>query len=290
MNDPWARQLHFNTESFDQWAGFSEHRQRVSNLLATGAGRLCVLGAGNGNDLDLLALLNAYREVHLVDLDDQALARGIERQGAADRPSLVKLGGLDVTGMLDAMARWSPLEPIATADVEALVDWPARRVGLALPGSFDTVTSTCLLSQLIGNAHHSIGEAHPQFIHVIRAIRLGHFRLLAHLVRPGGRIVLITDVASSDWVPDLGEWPESSLPGLVPRLVREHGLIHGVNPADLLALFRLDPVLAAKLDRVELLPPWRWKLHSRTYLVCAIEAVANGPRHVYPSTLKRGRG
>jgi hypothetical protein len=289
MNDAWLRQERFNAQSFDQWVGFSEHRQRVSNLLATGSGRLCVLGSGNGNDLDLASLLKAYREVHLVDLDAEALARGVERQGLADQPSLVRHGSLDVTGMLDAMARWSPLEPIARADLEALVDWPARRVGLALPGSFDTVASTCLLSQLIGNAHHSIGEAHPQFGQVVRAIRLGHLRLLAHLARPGGRVVLITDVASSDWVPDLGEWPEASLSDLVPRLSRERGLIHGVNPAELLTLFRLDPVLAAKLDRAELAPPWRWRLHSRTYLVCAIEAVAKGPRHVYPSNLIRGR-
>ena len=69
MDDPRARQGQFNAESFDQWAGFADHRRRVSGLLATGPGRLCVLGAGNANDLDLATLLEVHREVHLVDLD-----------------------------------------------------------------------------------------------------------------------------------------------------------------------------------------------------------------------------
>ncbi len=176
--------------------------------------------------------------------------------------------------MLDAIARWSPLGSISDADLEALVTWPSRRVGLALPGPFDTVASTCLLSQLIGNAHHSIGEGHPRFGEVVRAIRLGHLLLMASLTRPGGKVVLITDVASTDWVPELGELPDSALPRLIADLARSRGLIHGVNPAELLGLFGRDPVLAARLGRVRMLPPWRWRLHDRIYLVCAIEARA----------------
>jgi hypothetical protein len=156
-----------------------------------------------------------------------------------------------------------------------LVDWPARRVGLALPGPFDSVASTCLLSQLIGNAHHAIGEGHSQLGPVVRSIRLGHLRLLASLVRPGGRLTLITDVASSDWCPGLADLPESSLSGLLPRLAAEVGLIRGVNPAEILALFRRDRVLASRLRDVRMMPPWRWRLHDRVYLVCAIEAFAS---------------
>ena len=282
MNEAQARQARFNAESRDQWDGFAEHRRRVSDLLTArsvgGPGRLCVLGAGNGNDLDLAALLEAHREVHLVDLDPTALALGAGRQGVADHPSLRLHGNLDVTGMLDAIAGWSPLAPIAGADLEALVDWPPRRVGLALPGPFDVVASTCLLSQLVGNAFHSIGEAHPRFPEVVRGLRLGHLRLLAHLARPGGRVVLITDVVSSDRFPSLGDVPEPSLPALISRLARDRGLIHGVNPAELLSLFRRDPVLSARLGDVEVISPWRWRLHSRTYLVCAFDArVVAGP-------------
>src|SRR5260221_9090475 len=125
MNDPRGRQARFNAESRDQWDGFSDHRRRVSALLGAGLGprptRLCVLGAGNGNDLDLRTLLEAHREVHLVDLDREALARGAEGQGVANDPGLHLHGGLDVTGMLDAIAGWSPHAPIAGSDLSALV-------------------------------------------------------------------------------------------------------------------------------------------------------------------------
>lgn len=271
-NDPRARQTGFNHLSFPQWEGFAEHRQRVSTLLAEPPGRLCVLGAGNANDLDLASLLQFHREVHLVDLDADALARGTHRQEVADRPTLFRHGNLDVTGMLDAIARWSPTGTIAEVELEALVDWPVRRVSLALPGPFDLVASTCLLSQLIANAHHAIGEAHPQFSQVIQAIRLGHLRLLASLARPGARVVLITDIASTDWAPEIARVPEDDLPSLIPRLLAHQGLIRGVIPVELVTILRRDPVLQANLDQIRLVSPWRWRLHDRTYLVSAIEA------------------
>ncbi len=128
MKDPRGRQAAFNASSRGQWDGFSGHRRKVAALLgvgmAPGRTRLCVLGVGNGNDLDLPALLEAHREVHLVDLDPAALASGVERQGVLDYPALHLHGGLDVTGMLDAVATWSPRTPIQPADLEALVEWP----------------------------------------------------------------------------------------------------------------------------------------------------------------------
>jgi hypothetical protein len=275
MRDPRGRQAAFNASSRDQWAGFSGHRQKVASLLGASAGapagqtRLCVLGAGNCNDLDLPALLDAHREVHVVDLDPVALSGGIERQGVADHPSLRMYGGLDVTGMLDAIASWSPLSPIEPADLEALVEWPSRRVGLALPGPFDLVASTCLLSPLIGNAHHSVGESHPQFQSLIRAIRAGHLRLMTHLTAPGGTAILITDVASTDTFPTLGSVAETSLPGLLPELARARKCFHGVDPATLTASFRQDPVVSARIANLERIPPWRWNLHGRVYLVLA---------------------
>lgn len=275
MNDLGLRQAAFNAESRDQWDGFADHRREVSARLGAGGepgpARLCVLGAGNANDLDLPTLLAAHREVHLADLDAEALLLGTTRQGVADRPSLRRHGGLDLTGMLGAMAGWSPRAAISDADLGALVEWPARRVGLALPGPFDMVASTCLLSQLVGNAFHGIGEAHPRFPEVVRATRLGHLRLLAHLTAPGGRAILITDVISSDALPTLREVAEASLPALLSRLARGRGLIHGVNPAEILETFRRDQILASRVTGLRAPPPWRWKLHSRVYLVWALE-------------------
>jgi hypothetical protein len=275
VNDPKRLQAALNSASQAQWDAFASHRRKVSALLMTGADpgrtRLCVLGAGNGNDLDLPALLRAHREVHLVDLDPGALTRGATRQGVAEHPSLHRHGGVDVTAMLDAIATWSPRTPIPPADLAALADWPARRVGRALPGPFDLVASTCLLRPLIGNASHAVGEGHPQFEALVRAIRRGHLRLLTHLAAPGGTAVLITDLVSSDTLPALGSLPEPSLPGLLPRLAREGNFFHGVDPEVLPSLFRQDPVLNARIAGLELISPWRWTLHTRLYLVWAMK-------------------
>jgi hypothetical protein len=125
MNDPKRLQAALNSASQTQWDAFASHRRQVTALLMTGADpgrtRLCVLGAGNGNDLDLSALLRAHREVHLVDLDPEALIRGARRQGVEEHPSLYRHGGVDVTSMLDAIATWSPRTPIPPAD---RASWP----------------------------------------------------------------------------------------------------------------------------------------------------------------------
>jgi hypothetical protein len=118
------RQLAFNTTSRHQWEPFAEHRRCLTAALARGATagrtRLCVLGAGNGNDLDLTALLSAHREVHLADIDDEALARGAERQGVARHPRLHLHGGVELTATLGLLADRTPLSGLAPADLDAM--------------------------------------------------------------------------------------------------------------------------------------------------------------------------
>jgi len=109
--------------------------------------------------------------VHLVDLDAEALAQAAARQGVSGHPGLTLFGGVDLTGMLDCVAHWSPQTHISPADLQALAEWPALRVRLALPGPYDVVASTCLLSQLIANVFPPLGDAHSQFRRVAAAIR-----------------------------------------------------------------------------------------------------------------------
>jgi hypothetical protein len=119
MTDLKGKQLSNNADSRDRWDSFAEHRKKILEILrpdpVTDRGRLCVLGAGNCNDLDLLPLLAVYREVHLVDLDSDSLAWGVERQGVADHPGVHLWGGVDVTGRLDVIATWSPQTSIGPA-------------------------------------------------------------------------------------------------------------------------------------------------------------------------------
>jgi len=49
------------------------------------------------------------------------------------------------------------------------------------------VASTCVLSQLIEVVIQSVGVAHPRFLELVQAVRIGHLRLLMHLVAPARR-------------------------------------------------------------------------------------------------------
>ena len=271
MQDPRSRQTSFNTSSRDQWTTFSSHRQKVTNLLVTSSNRpqsrLCVLGAGNANDLDLQSLLAVHREVHLVDLDSEALAQAAQRQQVARHPALHLAGGVDLTAILDTIQTWSPSTSIRTETLQSLAEAPAARVPLALQAPFDLVASTCLLSQLIGNAFHALSDRHPQFLAVVQAIRAGHLRLLTSLTAPGGVAILITDLASSNTFAPLASLPESSFPSLLPDLARRRAFIHGVDPAVILPLLRLNPSIAS----LESVTPWLWQLHTRRYLVWAVK-------------------
>jgi hypothetical protein len=273
VDDPRGRQIKFNAESRGQWDAFAGHRRRVSDLLGAPdgpRGRLCVLGAGNCNDLDLPALLELHRELYLVDLDREALERGVTRQGVAGHSSLHLLGGFDLTGMHGVIEGWSPRAVISDEDIAALGECPARRIASAVPGPFDLVASTCLLRPLIGEAYHAVGQGHPRFSELVRAIRLGHLRLLTRLVAPGGSAILISDIVSSATLPELGSLPDSALPGLLPRLVRERNFFHGVSPTSLASSIQRDPIMRTRVIGQEPIPPWRWRLHSRVYLVWAL--------------------
>src|SRR5687768_13376737 len=102
MQDWLAEQRRRNRETQNAWDDFSSHRRRATDLLvaaATGRSRptLCLLGAGNCNDLELPQLLKIYSEIHLVDADDHALAAGIERQIAGDQGALQLHAGIGVS-------------------------------------------------------------------------------------------------------------------------------------------------------------------------------------------------
>ena len=262
-----AVQIENNRSSRDHWELFRDHRERVGELLRATppGGRLCVLGAGNCNDLDLPALLAHCRELHLVDLDAAALEHGTTRQGAAPGSALFLHFGLDLTGMLSVMDDWSPAATVTDADLLACIEQPVQHVVPRLPGPFDVVASVCLLSQLVGGVSRTVGRDHPRFADLVFAIRAGHFNLLLNLIRPGGMGLLITDFVSSDTVPNLDQLDDDAL----PYLAETRNFFDGVNPFVLESLLRTAPMVAPRLAEVVTFPVWRWHFGPRTYLVWA---------------------
>lgn len=275
MNRIAKLQIDSNQGSADAWTVFAEHRRRVAEIILDSApasqSRLCVLGAGNCNDLDLKKLTERFAEVHLIDLDGVALEAGVGRQGVADRTTLICHGGIDLTGMLDAISNWSPESRIDDPILQRCIEEPAKTVEAVVPGQFEVVASTCVLSQLIGAVVHSAGERHSRFLELVQAVRLGHLRLLAKLVAPGGVVAFISDFVSSDSFPTLTTIDDESLSGAIAQLIRDRNFFHGMNPNILVSLFRDDAVLREAFSELKVLPPWRWNLGRRQYAVFGIK-------------------
>jgi hypothetical protein len=244
----------------------------VADLLAregTGGGRICLLGAGNCNDLDLDRLAGAFAEVHLVDLDADALAEGVARQAPREVERIVRHAPVDVTGLAARLAKWNDQRP---SDDEALDCVRAAEAAPApeLPGPFDAVASVGLLTQLIDSAQLALGSGHPQLVPLIIAIRHRHARLMLELLRPGGEGLLVSEIVSSDTAPELSAVDEAQLSELAARLIRAGNFFTGCNPFALQALFQNDPALVPLVARPQLLRPWRWRFVNRVYAVSGL--------------------
>ncbi len=273
MNPIAEEQQRRNEQSRHGWDRYAPHRLRVTRLLTEAASpdaRLCVLGAGNSNDIDLRALLQAYAELHLVDLDPAALSFGVRQQNCGPTAPIRLYGGVDLTFIMDRLARCAAGTPPTDDELDACAHALIDPRPLDVPGPFDVVASVCVLSQLVQSVEMAIGQRHARFLEMVTRVRAQHLRLLLDLLRPGGRAVLVLDFISSQTCPDLCQIPESGLLDKARELIANHNFFTGVNPAVAARLFASDPALSRSVARVQLTEPWRWDFGPRTYLVCAI--------------------
>jgi hypothetical protein len=271
-----ARQSETNRGTDGNWTFYSSHRARVtamtvSALAGQPSGRLCILGAGNCNDIMLAEVARHASEIHLVDADGAALERGLTRalerrpSSEHDTAQLVPHAGVELTGLVPFQMDASP-ESI-NANVERALAGPTLTIGQP----FDAIVSAGLLTQLISLPAHTLGEGHRGLTPMVLAVRTGHLRLLARLLHPGGHAVLVTDVVSSDTTPGLTEAADEALPNLLFEALAQRNFFTGVNPKTLLTLLHNDPLLAATVTESSLLGPWRWQVGpARSYLVVAL--------------------
>jgi hypothetical protein len=270
------QQIRNNRDTAAGWDRYAPHRQRLTDLVTrTGdrGGRLCVLGAGNANDLDLEALADRFTSLNLVDIDSAALGRAAARQSADTRAKLHLHGGLELSGLTDRLDLWTRRPPDA-AELDALPERAACRVAGALPAPFDLVVSTCLLSQICRACHRAFGNRPavlPALGRVAGAAVKAHLRLLATLAAPGAPCLLVTDAISSDSFPlDELFTPARGLL-LLEELALRDMLFTGTSPQLIVRLLRQDPELRRLVERPRLVAPWLWQLSpSCTLMVYAI--------------------
>ena len=248
---------------------FSGHRSQVTELIVnTGSPahrRLCLLGVGNGNDVDLDVLASHFDEICLVDLDDTALRQCVAGLSAMAASRMTLRGGVDLSCILSQLdlLHAEPSVPEKTLDVLTSL---ARNLPPQIDlGRWDVVVSTCLLSQLIDSVFLTIGQDHPRSAELVLAVRDGHLAQLAALTGDCGKSLLITDFVSSDTLPELLHVSGDPLQSLVHQAIVNRNFFTGLNPAVLFHRLQQGNVL------VKSYPVWRWNLGHRCYAVCAIE-------------------
>jgi hypothetical protein len=250
------------------WELYAAHRARLTDVILGAAGseggRLCLLGAGACNDFDLARAAERFSEIHLVDLDAKAVARAVARPDANVRARLHKHAPVDLSGLsARRLARWrsappdaAELEEVSAGTLDALCD--------RLPGPFDVVASTCVLTQMAFALREALGERHPALDAIRFALMRAHLSSLVALTAEGGTAVFATDLVSSTSYPLDGLPPERPLRDVMQQVVASGAGYYAANPD-------LVTGILAHAGKPELLDPWLWTGPlGRTYLVYAL--------------------
>ena len=258
------------------------HRARMTREIALrapagAAGRLCLLGAGNARDVDLVALAGQFAEIHLVDVDSAALGRAAARVPEAARRRLRAHAPVDVSGSWDDLDEWAGRpRPDETLGIE--VEPAVARVLASLPGPFDVAVSCCMLAPLQLVVLDAVNERHPAF-DALRALQNAiHVRVLAGLAGPSGRALLVTELTSDRTYPLDALSADEDLGALMSDLVAVGNVMSTAHPGLLSAEIRRDPVLAAAFGVRFPVGPWLW--HDgpdRIFLVYGMEISRRRP-------------
>lgn len=254
---------------------FSAHRKELTRrLLHTGASRLAVLGAGNGNDLHWPALLKVYREIHVFDIDEQALCFLKARlRWAGSR--VVAHAPLELTGLAHLYQSWQGRR-IVPQELQWAATQAVAKVAETIVQSFEAVVSPCVLSQLMHSARVALGARHPDLRALAVCQQLGHLRLMAQLLCGGGLGWLVTDVASNDDV-NLQTVVDSEAGARTLAQITAAGrCFTGTDPLQSVSMLQTDATLSKQVQVNLPLQTWTWRLsQTRVYLVAALSFTRN---------------
>lgn len=246
---------------------YAQHRaQQMALLQGLRGGRIAVLGAGNCNDLDLPSLAEAFEEIHLFDIDAEALERALERQtGRVQRACHLHVH--DLTGVASFLEGWrtNPPEPLAAQ----ITGWSKLEPLLSEAGQFDTVLSSCLLSQVAINLRDFFGLV-PALNNALLAAITGHVLLAKSLTKPGGTLLVVSDCITSQF-PIHEEARARGAMDAIFHLAAQGAVFPGTHPALIVDLLK-----GADFSTPELTRAWIWDLHEQSYLVYAV-ATARRP-------------
>lgn len=268
-----------NAKFPENWQRFAPHRQRLTRLVEAAGlgGRLVVLGAGNAADLELDVFTEHFDEVHLVDIDSDALTRAKARHQLRYPERVVLRGDVDLSGFIERIDEWGERFPEPQELGAAAL---ARAAALSRElGRFDVALSTCVLSQLGLPYRRAWATTRSNWSNLTSALTGLHLATLLGISRRAG--IVVCDVQTSQRVPELDDFREQSdeaLQSFVGRRLAERSLELGPDPRSLLAWLGA-PGLAHLVHSSELTLPWLWDLGDVRQLVYGVtfrHASANG--------------
>jgi hypothetical protein len=279
LREAVAGQVASNRSAVGHEGHFLGHRAHLTREIDArapegGGGRLCLLGVGNANDVDLEALMTRYGEIHLVDIDREAVGRARARLTEAQRGRLVVHAPVDASGIFDRLEEWSrtPPPPAAIREEELAA---VGRVVEALPGPFDVVVSCCMLTMLQLVLLEVVGDRNLRFEDLRAAVGRIHVRTLASLLAPSGVALLVTDLTANEMYPLDDLPPDADLRALMTQLITVGNVIHAAHPGLLSAEIRRDPELKAAYAVRFPIGPWIWHDGpAKAFLVYALEITA----------------
>jgi len=258
------RERQRNTSTRVGYQAYAQHRaQQMALVQGLKGERIAILGAGNCNDLELSTLAEVFQELHLFDIDAQALAGAFERQSGAVQRACY-LHAHDLTGVASFLEEWrsNPPQPLA-AQVAA---WGKLAPLLSAAGQFDAVISTCLLSQVAINLRDFFGLV-PALNTALLAAVTGHVALASSLTKAGGTLLVVSDCITSQY-PIHQEAQARGAVNAIFHLAAQGAVFPGTDPALIADLLRGPDFSAPELKRA-----WIWDLNEQSYLVYAIETV-----------------
>ncbi len=244
--------------------------QLLTEAAGSTPGRLCVLGAGNCNDVDLVRLNKIFTEIVLMDIDRSAMEAAVSLHvPESERRCFQIAEAFDVTGILERLQANDAKEEGSSAgrDVMTLLSGEPPMV----PHSpFDCVLSGCLLSQMIDSVNLSLGANHPLFVPIVLALRRQHLKSLVQCLAIGGRGVLVFDFVSSQSLPGLMRLEESRLGQALFEAIQAKNFFTGLNPFAVQAELQSHADFVGRVTDVRLHSPWRWDIGVKQFAVSAI--------------------
>ena len=251
----------------------SSHRANMMRLLAEARGEsgksLCVLGAGNANDIDLAVLAHDFERIALVDLDERSLELATERLSEDARRRVEQHAPVDLTSIVSILGGWEADTAPPEADISAAIN-AAKAARPPDVGAFDVVASTCVLSQLIDSIYMRLATTHPQCQELVMAVRNRHLEMMVELLNPGGVGLLITDFVATETAPELAHIDDRLVPAAAARWINERNFFTGANPYAIRDCFQNLNGAGRTVENVQVSPAWRWDMGAKQLAVSAV--------------------